>query len=83
MTDANEYRDEFFQRVRYATEVFREPGGRAGWDVPAPAASMFAWAEIPEPFKTLGSIEFATLLVEKAEVFSTSHRAIASSPSAV
>jgi len=36
--------------------------------VPAPAASMFAWAPIPEPFKTLGSIEFATLLVEKAEV---------------
>ena len=32
VTDANEYRDEFFQRVRYATEAFREPGGRAGWD---------------------------------------------------
>ncbi|NJD10270.1 MAG: GWxTD domain-containing protein [Gemmatimonadetes bacterium] len=32
VTDINEYRDEFFQRVRYATEAFREPGGRAGWD---------------------------------------------------
>jgi len=32
VTDVNEYRDEFFQRVRYATEAFREPGGRAGWD---------------------------------------------------
>jgi alanine-synthesizing transaminase len=29
---------------------------------------MFAWAPIPEPFRSLGSIEFATLLVEKAEV---------------
>jgi alanine-synthesizing transaminase len=29
---------------------------------------MFAWAPIPEPFQTLGSVEFSTLLVEKAEV---------------
>src|SRR5438046_322445 len=42
--------------------------GRAGWMVPPPAASMFAWAPIPEAFQTLGSLEFATLLVEKAEV---------------
>lgn len=32
VTDVNEYRDEFFERVRYATEAFREAGGRAGWD---------------------------------------------------
>src|SRR6202522_3968320 len=42
--------------------------GRAGWQVPPPAASMFAWAPIPEPFASLGSVEFATLLVEKASV---------------
>jgi alanine-synthesizing transaminase len=42
--------------------------GRAGWPVPPPAASMFAWAPIPEPFRPLGSVEFATLLVEKAGV---------------
>jgi GWxTD domain-containing protein len=30
-TGVNEYRDQFFQRVRFATEAFREPGGRAGW----------------------------------------------------
>jgi alanine-synthesizing transaminase len=29
---------------------------------------MFAWAPIPEPFQSLGSVEFSTLLVEKAEV---------------
>jgi GWxTD domain-containing protein len=27
----NEYREQFFQRVRFATEAFREAGGRAGW----------------------------------------------------
>ena len=32
--------------------------GRAGWDIPPPAASMFAWAPSPEPFKHLGSLEF-------------------------
>lgn len=45
-----------------------ESFGRAGWVVPPPAASMFAWAPIPEPFQPLGSVEFATLLVEKAGV---------------
>jgi alanine-synthesizing transaminase len=45
-----------------------ESFGRAGWPVPAPRASMFAWAPIPGPFQTLGSVEFATLLVEKASV---------------
>jgi alanine-synthesizing transaminase len=41
---------------------------RAGFPIPAPRASMFAWAEIPEPYRSLGSVEFAKLLVEKAEV---------------
>jgi alanine-synthesizing transaminase len=45
-----------------------ESFGRAGWQVPPPAASMFAWAPIPEPFQPLGSVEFSTLLVEKAGV---------------
>jgi alanine-synthesizing transaminase len=42
--------------------------GRAGWVVPPPKASMFAWAPIPEPFGPVGSVEFSTLLVEKAGV---------------
>ena len=49
-------------------DVLVESFGRAGWEVPPPCASMFAWAPIPEPFQTLGSVEFSTLLVEKAEV---------------
>jgi alanine-synthesizing transaminase len=49
-------------------DVLVESFGRAGWEIPAPRASMFAWAPIPEPFASLGSVEFSTLLVEKAEV---------------
>jgi len=42
--------------------------GRAGFPVPPPAASMFAWAPVPEAFREMGSLEFSKLLVEKAEV---------------
>ena len=41
---------------------------RAGWDIPTPSASMFAWAPIPEKFRDIGSVEFAKLLMEKADV---------------
>ena len=53
---------------RRRREALVDSFGRAGWPVPPPAASMFAWAPIPEPFRPLGSVEFATLLVEKAGV---------------
>jgi len=41
---------------------------RAGWTIPPPAASMFAWAPLPAVFAGLGSLEFAKLLVEKADL---------------
>src|SRR3954447_4330894 len=53
---------------RRRRDVLVESFGCAGWEVPPPRASMFAWALLPEPFRTLGSVEFSTLLVEKAEV---------------
>ncbi len=59
-----EMRDTYRKRRDTMVESF----GRAGWHVPAPKASMFAWAPIPDPFKPLGSVEFSKLLVEKAEV---------------
>jgi len=49
-------------------DVLVDSFGRAGWAVPAPRASMFAWAPLPEPFQSIGSIDFSTLLVEKAGV---------------
>jgi alanine-synthesizing transaminase len=41
---------------------------RAGWPIPSPPATMFAWAPIPEMFSHLGSLEFSKLLLEKAGV---------------
>jgi alanine-synthesizing transaminase len=59
-----EMRDTYRRRRDVLVESF----GRAGWQVPAPRASMFAWAPLPSVFRTLGSVEFSTLLVEQAEV---------------
>jgi len=41
---------------------------RAGWNIPKPKGTMFVWAEIPEEFKHMGSLEFSKLLIEKAKV---------------
>ena len=49
-------------------DVMVDSFARAGWPIPAPSASMFAWAPIPERFRQLGSVEFAKLLIEKADV---------------
>jgi len=41
---------------------------RAGWPVEKPRGSMFLWAPVPERFRHAGSLEFAKLLLEKAQV---------------
>jgi alanine-synthesizing transaminase len=53
---------------RKRRDVMVESFGRAGWNVPAPGATMFAWAPLPEPFRHLGSLEFSKLLIEHADV---------------
>jgi alanine-synthesizing transaminase len=49
-------------------DVLVDSFGKAGWEIPAPTASMFAWVKIPQKFRSLGSLEFSKLLVEKADV---------------
>ncbi len=56
------------QTYKRRRDVLVDAFGRAGFMVPPPAATMFAWAPIPEPFRHLGSLEFSKLLVEKADV---------------
>ncbi len=41
---------------------------RIGWPTAKPKATMFVWARIPEPFRHLGSVEFATHLLEVGKV---------------
>jgi alanine-synthesizing transaminase len=40
----------------------------AGWEVPSPRGSMFAWAPIPPRYAHLGSLDFAQLLLDRARV---------------
>ena len=40
----------------------------AGWEIPSPRASMFAWAPVPPAFREMGSMEFSKLLLEEANV---------------
>lgn len=41
---------------------------RAGWQIEKPKGTMFVWARIPEPYRSMGSLEFSKLLLEKAKV---------------
>ena len=59
-----EIRDVYHKRRDVMVDAFE----KAGFPIPAPKASMFAWAPIPEKFRHLGSVEFSKLLIEKAEV---------------
>ncbi|MGL4405961.1 MAG: LL-diaminopimelate aminotransferase [Notoacmeibacter sp.] len=63
-SDVAEVRATYHKRRDVMVDAF----GKAGFDVPPPAASMFAWAPIPEKFRALGSLEFSKLLIEQAEV---------------
>jgi alanine-synthesizing transaminase len=41
---------------------------RIGWHIERPKGTMFVWAPIPEPYRELGSLEFAKLLVTDAKM---------------
>jgi alanine-synthesizing transaminase len=60
----NEMRAVYKKRRDVMVDAF----GKAGWQLPSPNASMFVWAEVPERFRDLGSLEFSKLMIEKAEV---------------
>ena len=49
-------------------DVMVEAFGRAGWEIPSPRASMFAWAPLPPALREMGSLEFSKQLLIHAEV---------------
>jgi alanine-synthesizing transaminase len=60
--------DEIRAIYRSRRDVLVESMGRAGWDIPSPPATMFAWVPIPEAFRHAGSMEFAKRLLVEAKV---------------
>ena len=60
--------EEMRQTYKRRRDVLVDSFGKAGWTIPEPQASMFAWVRIPEKFRELGSLEFSKLLLEKSDV---------------
>jgi alanine-synthesizing transaminase len=56
---------ELYQKRR---DVMVESFARAGWDIPSPPASMFAWAPLPPALREMGSLEFSKQLLTHAKV---------------
>jgi alanine-synthesizing transaminase len=55
-------------RYRERRDVLVEGLTAAGWPVPAPMATMFVWAPLPEAYRGIGSLAFSKLLLERAKV---------------
>ncbi len=60
--------DELRSIYRSRRDVLVESFGQAGWNIPEPEASMFAWAPIPEEVRDIGSLEFSLRLLNEAHV---------------
>lgn len=67
--------NEVTEAPKQIREIYRERRdalvaglARAGWEIPTPPATMFAWAPIPEAFRSMGSLEFAKHLLSEAKV---------------
>lgn len=63
-----DYVEEVRQRYKKRRDVLIDGLDRVGWRLPRPKGTMFVWAEIPEPFRALGSMEFAKFLLTEAKV---------------
>ncbi|MEJ2122719.1 MAG: LL-diaminopimelate aminotransferase [Alphaproteobacteria bacterium] len=60
--------DEIRERYRERRDVLVKGLHNAGWDVPSPPATMFAWVPVPPQFAKIGSMGFAKMLLDRAEV---------------
>ena len=60
--------DEIRRMYKLRRDVLIEGLDQAGWQVPPPAATMFAWAPIPPKFADMGSLAFSKLLLQQADV---------------
>jgi len=59
---------EIVEMYRSRRDTLCEGLTRIGWEVEKPKATMFVWARIPEKYRSMGSLEFSKMLLEKAKV---------------
>ena len=60
--------EEIRQQYQRRRDVLAKGLHEAGWMVEIPKASMYIWAEIPEPYRAMGSLEFAKHVLAEAKV---------------
>ena len=68
LREAQDYPAEICEIYRLRRDALCRGLDRAGWHVDPPLGTMFVWAEIPERYRELGSLEFALLLAREANV---------------
>jgi alanine-synthesizing transaminase len=68
LREAADYPTEVCEIYRSRRDALCSGLERAGWHVEPPRGTMFVWAPIPEPFRAQGSLEFALLLAQEANV---------------
>jgi alanine-synthesizing transaminase len=59
---------EICETYRSRRNVLVEGLNKLGWQVTLPRATMFVWAQVPEPYRHLGSLEFSKRLLTEAKV---------------
>jgi len=59
---------EIAEVYRVRRDIMVDGLNKMGWPVEKPRATMYVWAALPEKFREMGSMKFAELLLEKAEV---------------
>ncbi len=68
MNEAPDYPQEVAETYRSRRNALCDGLARIGWEVERPMGTMFVWAPIPEPYRGLGSLEFAVRLMREAKV---------------
>lgn len=61
-------RHDLVDAIQRRRDVLARGLHEAGWNVEIPKASMYIWAQIPEPYRAMGSLEFAKRVLSDAKV---------------
>jgi len=60
--------EEIVETYRERRDVLVEGLNRIGWQIEKPKGTMFVWAQIPEKYREMGSLEFSKMLIKKTKV---------------
>jgi alanine-synthesizing transaminase len=68
LNEATEHPSEVQEVYQGRRDALCDGLNRIGWELSPPMGTMFAWAPIPEPYREMRSVEFASYLVKEAQV---------------